>query len=286
MRPQTLRVRLCQFAALGASVGVIALMLPGPQEPANADGVVVQSSAPNYAKGDIVKDGQSISLTPEQSIVVLDPTGELVTISETSVFGAAQAGESKTVNAWDALTWDKRRTAVGGTRAQSYEDCIQSAETRDDLTEEACARIHLGEKDEAATLELKLLGNASAMGAGKPIKLSLKASFEADTSCRIQDASGKQTGLLLTKNKSTMARLMSGTITHLPKRGGAPISAPKLAGDYTIACTAVGTEAVQIAENADTSTSDEREIQKLAISFSEISGAPLAYAEIKLTIVD
>ena len=286
MRPQTLGPKLCQFAALGASVGLIALIMPGAQEPANADGVVVQSSAPNYVRGDIVKDGQSISLGPEQSITVLDPTGELVTVSETSVFGAAETGETMTMNAWDALTWDKRRTAVGGTRTQSYEDCVALAETRRDLTAEECARIHLEENDEADTFELKLLGNPAAMKAGQPMKLSLKASYEADVSCRLQDASGQQTELPLSRNDSSLARLMSGTLTHLPKRGGAPFPAPNIAGEYTLACTAISSQAMQIAKDADASISNENEIQKLAISFSEISNAPLGFAEIKLTVVD
>ena len=286
-RPQKLRLRLCQFAAIGASIGFLAVMAPNAAAPANADGVVVKSNALSYETGDIVKNGQEIALGSDERVVVLDPSGELLTFTETSVFGAEVDRADRTLTAWDAMTWNRRRTGVGGTRTQTYEECVELAETRSDLTEEICARIHLSEAEDAPELNLKLLGNPLNTRPSAPIKLSLQANFEADVSCALRSIEGTDLPLLLGKTETGIVHLMNGTKTHVPRRGGQPVAAPQTAGSYKIACIAVQSQAVRIANDAISTAAGATEAaQDIAVKFAEISGAPLAYAEINLTIVE
>ena len=280
-RPQSLLLRLCQFAALGASVGVITLILPNAHPTASADGVVINSSAPNYARGDIVKDGQSISLAPEQSISILNPAGDLLTFTEPGVFGEISDTDPSNLSAWDALTWNKHRSAVGGTRAQSYEDCIGQEE----MTVDDCDLIYKA-GDTAPELDLKFLGNAKRFRKKQPIRLSLKANFKAQLFCEITDGSEYSEPLRYGKNDAYSVLLMSGAKTLLPKRGGNPVAAPRAAGHYIISCVAIDAQALQIVQDADTDPAEGNTSKDVAIKFAEISGAPLARASILLDIVE
>ena len=146
------------------------------------------------------KSGQTISLGPAESISVLNPSGDLVTITESSVFEQADLADRRELSAWDAATWNERRTAIGGTRTQTYEECVALAETRADLTDEDCAEIHLASQDDAPTLNLRLLGNPQAISIGQPIKLSLNANFEADVSCSLRSSGSEDLPLAARKN--------------------------------------------------------------------------------------
>ena len=93
--------------------------------------------------------------------------------------------------------------------------------------------------------------------------------------------------LLLGKTETGTVRLMSGTSTLLPKRGGEPIAAPQIAGAYKIACVAVQSHAMQVTRDAVSDADAESEsLADIAIKFAEISNAPLAYAELDLTIIN
>ena len=286
IRPQTSKKKLGQWLAIGASLGAVALLGLSTQDKAHADGVVVKSKATKYAKGDIVQEGQSVSLGPSESIVILHASGELVTLTESSVFGDHEEDETPNVSAIDAAVWNERRADMGGTRAQDFEDCLESARKRDDLTEQYCAKLFPQDGNDGPQFDLVYRGNPDNVYVSSPLRLSLQASFDANVTCTLRGVDNDmEQSLPVGPGGKSSLRLTSGVKANLPRRGGRVISVPSNVGIYRVTCIAVDVRAKRAVDAAGESLGDEVALSDLYQRFALVSGASLVSAHFEFQTV-
>ncbi len=269
-------------AALAACLGAAVIL----SAPALADGLVLKSAAAGYARGDVIKDGAAIKLTPGEIIVVLDRSGATRTFSEPGVYSAEQAAAKgpspQRISAVRAAVFAERRSAIGGTRANEFEICLGLAKTRPDITASECRSVFPHDIP-APKLGVRLASGNAVVGIGAPLHLDLSISFDAAVACTVAGVNDPDLAypLSLAGDGAWLEARNAGD--GIGAEGAANVKAPAARGDYRIVCRAFELDGWRsVREAAPMASVDET--LTLAKAYGGMRSAPYAESSIALSV--
>jgi hypothetical protein len=213
----------------------------GIVQEASSEGVVFQSNAKNYERGQVIKNNDRILLDEGEKLVVLDATGKLIPIDQSKTYGEhvdvvqARAGQFDAFAPAKVLVWNEHRADIGGVRSEDFEKCLQDAKESDFLDEEDCRRAH--PQKTPAEFDVRVL-NLS------PLTLHMKVNFDAVSVCKASRGEGElaspsNAGKLVSLAKKTaVTKLRKNVESIYPRRGGgALLERPQLYSE--IECVAI-----------------------------------------------
>ncbi|MEO0713970.1 MAG: hypothetical protein AAFY37_08655 [Pseudomonadota bacterium] len=207
--------------------------------PAFADGLVIETTSSAYAAGDVIVSGSEITLGVGEQVVVLDQSGEIVTVEETGAYDATSAIEAEDVDLIDAAFDPGRRADIGGTRAEDHDACVAAARERGDHDASHCDRAFPPEPV-APTLTIGTALRAGPVQPAAPLIFKLEATFDSMALCAASlNVEGAQTYPLEMSQDRGALRLMGDVPAMAPRRGSPRIVAPDAPGDYKVSCLAV-----------------------------------------------
>lgn len=243
---------------------VLFAALPPAFAPAHADGIVIRSTSPAYARGAHVSPGQELRLTQGEEIVVLDQSGEKITIAATGAYkpgaaatGGAGAPSAQQVKAEALKNAFLATLPVGSGPVSSQEGCISAAGNGGSLSEAGCRIAFPTAAGKTAkpvnphvTVEMATEAREIAPHAVAPLVVS--TSFDAAVACSLGSPAfaGANAEIPLSLAGSSV------WFTLHPKGDGKDADtdyaapAPDKPGEYKVMCRAVDPETWRLANDA------------------------------------
>ncbi len=254
--------------------------------------VVIDSSSPDYARGDAVGAGASLSLRAGESVTVLHRSGAVRTFLGAGahpIDSPADARASAATSAMAALVATTERPATGATRGRHGGAC-EAVETADPQAVAASCGRTLAEGDDAPELSLAFSAPISAYSPGAAMRLQASTNFDAFLACEIApaDAGADPATVRLGFDAHGAARLSRNVAIYAPVRGGAPLRAPEAPGRYALSCDAfdetVWKTLARALDEIGTATPPYPEWRRMAARYAEISRSSHAIVSLSFTV--
>ena len=266
--PQLSRMRNVMLSALCISATVTSS--------AAADGVVLVSSSEQYERGQIIKTGDRIEIAAEQSLTVLDQSGQIILFEESGEYGLHDVSAPSDLNPLDAAFYSGSRSEIGGTRTgeADYQSCLDMAEDESSgVSLIMCEEMR--EKDQSGSMSVELFGG-DRLSMGAPFWLKIRTDFDAWVGCRFADQPWMPLG-----GHETALRTMTNVVTMAPRRGGDSVNAPDQSGAYEITCTAI--EGVSWTAAHSAASIDASEVELVA-AFATLQGKKVATQKMSVVV--
>ncbi|MEM7766895.1 MAG: hypothetical protein AAF253_05340 [Pseudomonadota bacterium] len=271
--------------AAGLALG---MTLVSPAQVASADGLVIESGASNHAVGDVIEAGAMVTLGADESLVVLDQSGEVFTLTASAPYaaGTLSQGADDGLSMADAAFNPGRRSDIGGTRTEDYETCLANAQARADLDPADCDRAQ-PEAPAAPALTVGLAVRAATFNPGDRLIFRLKSSFDSRVSCSAtQVGNGDTAAPMELAGDGSPLRLMSNVSAMAPQRGSPRLVAPDVPGLYRVECLAVDRAAWDAYQSATAELTAVAADPVLLSRFAGLRGADIATGTVDVTVVE
>lgn len=272
-----------------------AAVLSSTSPQAFADGVVMKSTSPAYARGARVGPGQEIRLTPGEELVILDQSGEKLTITVTGPYrpapgGGAGAPTAEEVKA-DALRRAFLATLPTGVGSVSTQDgCIAAMASGGALSESGC-RIAFPSATKTAArpvspaITVEMATEAKEIAPRAMVPMVVSTNFDAAVACSLGSpafaGANAEIPLSLAGSNVWFTLRTKGDGKAVDTDYAAP--APDKPGDYRVSCRAVDPETWRIANDAAGDLLFGDFIQVLR-EFAGVRGVPFAESRVEFTV--
>jgi len=281
-------------AALAASLALSAAV-PGVL-PAAADGVVMKSSSPAYARGARVTPGQELRLTAGEQITILDQSGEKIIVTATGPYKPGAAGGGPAPSA-EQVKADALKSAflatlpIGVGTVGTQAGCIAAATAGGALSEAGC-RIAFPSTAKAARpvnphIDVDLATEAREIAPRASVPMVVSTSFNAAVACSLGSPmfAGTNADIPLSLAGSSVWFTLRTKADDKPGETDYNAPAPDKPGKYTVTCRAVDPETWRVANEAagDLPFGDFTEMLR---GYAGVRGAAFAENTIEFTVGD
>ena len=236
-----------------------------------ADGVVLRSDAPGLMRGTVIAANQHVELTESQTVIVLDQSGEVLTLTTSGPYISEVPGSK-------AASRSAQSGKIGGTRLENREKCYASANKQGgSVTRAMCEKAFPTMAGNLMTLGL--FGNGNTVQANDVIALKLNAQFDATVVCRLGANSWLNLG-----GDTNILNLIEKSPQIAPPPGLASMRAPEQPGSYKITCLAVDATSWRIANRVTELDANTGEDFELIALFATLRGGEAAEETLLLSV--